>query len=145
MLLDKPALKLNIGVQDILEILEQTLKQKNWNNFDVASLKLLYIPFYLFNYDTLIEVEGQPYSQGFSGLMAMNAVTGELKEYEYSLDRKKIIGIVNSRFNIKDSSVIYLSGGNFIVRRDVFQDTELFDERFERSRLRYIGSPGAYF
>lgn len=81
MLLEKPAVELRIEMQDILEILEDILKQKNWTNFDVASLKLLYVPFYLFNYDALVETEikGQPYSQSFSGLMAMNAVTGELE------------------------------------------------------------------
>jgi len=80
-LLPHPALTLNIGVQDILGILEDILKEKNWTNFEVANLKLVYTPYFLFNYDTLVEADigGQAYSQGFSGLMAMNAVTGELE------------------------------------------------------------------
>ena len=81
MLLEYPALSLSIGVQDILSILEDTLKEKNWKNIELANLKLLYTPFYLFNYDTLVEVEmeGRTVSRGFSGLMALNGVTGELE------------------------------------------------------------------
>ncbi|MBI1973819.1 hypothetical protein HYS54_03315, partial [Candidatus Micrarchaeota archaeon] len=77
MILDKPALKLNIGVQDILDVLEGTLRERNWGNFEVASLKLVYTPYYVFNYDVLIQSESA--SQGFSGLMAINATTGKLE------------------------------------------------------------------
>ena len=38
MLLEYPALSLSIGVQDILSILEDTLKEKNWKNFELANL-----------------------------------------------------------------------------------------------------------
>lgn len=81
MILENPALKLNIGMQDILEVLESTLKEKNWEHFELANLKLTYIPFYIFNYDTLIEqkIEEQTLSEGFNGLMAMNAITGKLE------------------------------------------------------------------
>jgi hypothetical protein len=81
MILENPALTLSIGAQDILEILEETLKERNWQKFDVANLKLTYVPYYIFNYDTLLEktIEGDTMSQGFSGLMAMNAVTGKLE------------------------------------------------------------------
>lgn len=81
MILENPALQLAIGMQDILDILESTLKERNWTHFDVANLKLTYVPFYVFNYDTLVEkkAEGETYSQGFSGLMAMNAINGKLE------------------------------------------------------------------
>jgi len=80
-ILDNPALQLRINVQDILDILEKTLREKNWKTFEVANLKLVYTPYYVFNYDTLVEksVEGDTYSQGFSGVMAMNAITGKLE------------------------------------------------------------------
>ncbi|MBI4215068.1 hypothetical protein HY546_03655 [archaeon] len=77
MILDRPALKLNIGVEEILEILEDTLRERNWQNFEVASLKLVYSPYYIFNYDVLIQSEAA--SQGFSGLMAINATTGKME------------------------------------------------------------------
>jgi hypothetical protein len=81
MLLENPALVLNIGVQDILGILEKTLREKNWRQFELANLKLTYQPYYIFNYDVLIEqeVEGQPFSQSTSGITALNAVTGRVE------------------------------------------------------------------
>lgn len=81
MVLENPALSLNISVQDILDILEKTLKEKNWKHFELANLKLVYIPFYIFNYDLLIEekVEEQTFSRGTSGVMAINAIDGKLE------------------------------------------------------------------
>lgn len=79
--LENPALKLNIGVQDVMGLLEKTLKERHWHHFEVASFKLIYEPFYLFNYDVLIEqdVGGQPFSQSSSGVTAIDAVTGKLE------------------------------------------------------------------
>lgn len=81
MILENPAPVVNIGVQDILGILERTLHEKNWRNFELANLKLVYMPHYIFNYDILIaqEVEGQTFSQGSSGIMAMNGLNGKLE------------------------------------------------------------------
>ncbi|MFH0986825.1 MAG: hypothetical protein V1911_02120 [Candidatus Micrarchaeota archaeon] len=81
MILENPALVLNIGMKDIMEILESTLKEKNWRNFDMANMKLVYVPYYIFNYDTLVEqkMQDQTFSQGFSGTMAMHAVSGKLE------------------------------------------------------------------
>ena len=81
MILENPALTLSIKTKDVTEVLEGVLKERNWKHFELANLKLVYVPFYIFNYDTLVEqeVQGQTYSQGFSGLMAMNAITGKLE------------------------------------------------------------------
>jgi len=78
MALENPALSLSVRVQDILSILESILKERNWKDFELANLKLVYTPFFLFNYDILVEGEGQS-SQGTSGLMALNAVNGKLE------------------------------------------------------------------
>lgn len=81
MVLENPALSLNISVQDILGILEKTLKEKNWKHFELANLKLIYVPYYIFNYDLLLEekVEEQTFSRGTSGVIAINAVNGNLE------------------------------------------------------------------
>lgn len=83
MVLESPALVLNINVQDVLGILEKTLKEKNWANFEVANLKLVYVPYYVFNYDVLVEtdVQGQPFSQATTGVAALNAVNGKLDRF----------------------------------------------------------------
>lgn len=81
MVLENPALTLSVGVQDILSILEAILNQRGWKDFELANLKLVYAPYYIFNYDILVEEEGEAgaSSQGTSGLMAMNAMNGKLE------------------------------------------------------------------
>ncbi len=78
MALENPALALTVKVQDILYILEGILKQRNWKDFELASIKLVYTPFHLFNYDILVEDKDSQASQGTSGVMAINAVNGRL-------------------------------------------------------------------
>jgi hypothetical protein len=78
MALENPALALTIKVQDILYILEGILKQRNWKDFELASIKLVYTPFHIFNYDILVEDKDSQTSQGTSGVMAINAVNGRL-------------------------------------------------------------------
>jgi hypothetical protein len=78
MALENPALALTVKVQDILYILEGILKQRNWKDFELASIKLVYTPFHIFNYDVLIEDKDSQTSQGTSGVMAINAVNGRL-------------------------------------------------------------------
>lgn len=83
MILDNPALALNINVQDLNSIIEKTLRERNWKSFEMMDIKLVYTPFYLFNYDVLLEqkVEQQTYSQGSSGVSAINAITGRLEPF----------------------------------------------------------------
>ena len=78
MALENPALALTVKVQDILYILEGILKQRNWKDFELASIKLVYTPFHIFNYDVLVEDKDSQTSQGTSGVMAINAVNGRL-------------------------------------------------------------------
>jgi len=81
MVLENPALALVVKTQDILSILESILKERNWKNFELANLKLVYNPVYLFNYDIIVEEQkgNQTVSQGTSGLMAMNGINGKLE------------------------------------------------------------------
>lgn len=81
MFLENPAVTLNIGVQDVMGLLEKVLKERHWKHFEVASFKLVYIPYYVFNFDVLVEqdVGGQPFSQSSSGMTALDAITGKLE------------------------------------------------------------------
>ncbi len=81
MILDKPALVLRYTVDDVVEAVDRSLRRRGWKEFEISSLKLYYLPFYIFNYDVLVEqsVQGQTFSQGFSGTMAMDAVSGKLQ------------------------------------------------------------------
>jgi len=81
LILDKPALVLRYLVDDVVETVDKSLRSKRWTDFEISSLKLYYLPFYVFNYDVLVEQElqGQTFSQGFSGTMAMDASSGKLQ------------------------------------------------------------------
>jgi hypothetical protein len=87
MVLENPALSLSVRVQDILSILESILKERNWKEFELANLKLVYTPFYFFNYDIIIEDDKG--SQGTSGMMALNAVNGKLDSSLLSIIEKQ--------------------------------------------------------
>lgn len=81
MLLDIPAVKNRLSINDVLGILDGVIKQKHWRTFDVASLKLVYIPFWTFNYDLYMEAKdqlGRTQSQAVGGRMAVNAISGNL-------------------------------------------------------------------
>lgn len=81
MILSLPTYKLRIRLNDALGILDGIMKEKHWRKFDVASIKLVYEPYWLFNYDVYLEMKDQvkgTVSQTFGSRMALNAVTGDL-------------------------------------------------------------------
>ena len=81
MILDIPAVKNRLSINDVLGILDGIIKQKHWRSFDVASLKLVYLPYWVFNYDVYMEAKdqfGRTQSQTVGGRMALNAVDGNL-------------------------------------------------------------------
>lgn len=81
MILSLPTYKLRIRLNDALGILDGIMKEKHWHRFEVASIKLVYEPYWLFNYDVYLEMKDQvrgTVSQSFGSRMALNAVTGEL-------------------------------------------------------------------
>jgi hypothetical protein len=81
MILSLPTYKLRIRLNDALGILDGIMKEKHWRKFDVASIKLVYEPYWLFNYDVYLEMKDQvkgTVSQTFGARMALNGVTGDL-------------------------------------------------------------------
>jgi hypothetical protein len=81
MILSLPTYKLRIRLNDALGILDGIMKEKHWRRFDVASIKLVYEPYFLFNYDVYLEMKDQvkgTVSQTFGSRMALNGVTGTL-------------------------------------------------------------------
>jgi len=79
--LDSPTASLSIQFSDVMEILESVLEEKHWKDFDSSSVELDFIPFYVFNYDVLVEQElrGEKVSQGFSGKTSLNAVEADIE------------------------------------------------------------------
>lgn len=79
--LDNPAVSLRIQFKDIMDILSDILEERNWKKFDTSNIELEYRPFYIFNYDVLVEqdVGGRQVSEGFSGKTALNARDPDLE------------------------------------------------------------------
>lgn len=79
--LDNPAASLRIQFKDIMDILSDILEGRNWKKFDTSNIDLVYEPYYIFNYDVLVEqeVRGQEVSQGFSGKTSLDAVEADLE------------------------------------------------------------------
>lgn len=55
--LDHPAYQLNLTSKQILGILETLLEERHWKDFDLANVKLVYKPYWFFNYDVYKEEE----------------------------------------------------------------------------------------
>ena len=64
----------------------------------------------------------------------IGAVTGKLKEIQYTPDFSEVIKVIPDRFNVLKLEKIYASGGCFLVTRNAALKTGYFDERLERSQ-----------
>lgn len=62
------------------------------------------------------------------------AVTGSLRELQYTRDFSKVQKEIPDRFYIRNEGKVYASGGCFMATREVVKQTGLFDERLERSQ-----------
>ncbi|MBI5229207.1 hypothetical protein HY991_03785 [Candidatus Micrarchaeota archaeon] len=74
MLLDAPALSPVLTPEQALGIIQKSVSGKGWKKYDVAEIKLVYSPYWLFSFD--ISAEGS----APSGKAALNAYTGELSD-----------------------------------------------------------------
>ncbi len=100
MLIDNPALQLSISSDNIPGILHAILKEKHWKNFQVANVKLVYVPHWFFNFDMYFETpEG---IQTYSSQMALDAVTGKLNPIIVEILKEIPVGKTNE---IKEGEV----------------------------------------
>ncbi len=111
--LDSPAASLSIDFSDVTDILEDILEGKHWKEFDPSSIELDFIPFYIFNYDILVEQEmrGETVSQGFSGQTSLNAVDANIEPMvprimdNQPIDFKKEIQVEHNNYNVNTPAV----------------------------------------
>lgn len=80
MRLSHPAPVLSIGLDSLSSIVADTLKKKRWHRFKEGTVKLVYIPVYIFPYDVFIEENGSIIMDQ-SGKVAINGENGQLLEY----------------------------------------------------------------
>lgn len=97
MFLNKPALSVSFSLEDTVELIESTIKAKHWSQFEVADVKLLYKPYFVFNYDTFSEESAGPETEEAattggkvvtgteSGKAALDAISNALDDYAASL------------------------------------------------------------
>lgn len=62
------------------------------------------------------------------------AVTGKLRELQYSADFGSVLKEIPDRFHVKEEGLIFASGGCFLATRAAVEKTGLFDERLEKSQ-----------
>ncbi len=95
MYLDRPAFAVSFPLESCLEAIESLIKSKRWTKFEVAEVKLIYAPFFFFNYYSYLEekredTEQPVVSDTVEGTMAMDAQTNELDEGMASLFEEEV-------------------------------------------------------
>jgi len=85
MFLDRPAFSISFPLESCLEEVERLIKSKRWTKFEVAEIKLIYAPFFFFNYYSYLEEKREDtdkavVSDTAEGIMAMDAQTNVLDE-----------------------------------------------------------------
>lgn len=74
-ILDAPALKPVLTPEVALGVVQKEVRRRGWKKFDVASIRLVYTPFYTFSSDIMAEGAAAP-----SAKAAINANSGELND-----------------------------------------------------------------
>jgi len=80
MKLSHSAPALSIGLDTLSSIVADTLKKKRWHRFKEGTVKLVYVPVYIFPYDVFIEENGTVVMDQ-SGKVAVNGENGQLLEH----------------------------------------------------------------
>ena len=85
-----PSPALAIGLDTLSKSVADTLRKKHWHRFREGTVKLVYIPVYLFTYEVFLEENGVVVMEQ-SGKIAVNGETGEvLQHVPYVLDEMPI-------------------------------------------------------
>ena len=74
---------LSLSAKQALIKVETVLREKNWKDFDAGELKLVLIPYYLYNYHfyTRAEKEGEVFVQSSKdGVLALNGTSLKVEE-----------------------------------------------------------------
>ncbi len=88
MYLDAPAFPVSFPIEKTIELIDSLVKSKYWEDFKVGSLKLIYLPYWVFNYTAYEEKEdkGRKETKELAfGKMSFADIPGELDEATASL------------------------------------------------------------
>jgi len=90
---------------------------------------------FIFFVDGDVEINAQFLIEGVRRLkIGVGAVTGRLRELQYTRDFKTVLKEIPDRFYIQGEGRIFASGGCFIATKSAVEATGLFDDRLERSQ-----------
>ena len=83
MKLKEKSFPLHFSLNETTDFIKSTLEEKNWLEFEVIEVKLVFIPYYFFSFDAFYEEEGKKIvSETVNGKLALNGKTAELEEIE---------------------------------------------------------------
>src|SRR3989338_1836318 len=83
MRLDAPAFSLSVDMDQALLVLKKRVQKKHWKDFQTGTIKLSYVPYFVFNYTVFSETpekEGKQVVSEQTGKRAMNANTASFLE-----------------------------------------------------------------
>ena len=79
--LGKPTFPISFALEEVVGRIGDTLKSKHWHKFEMGDVKLVYVPYYIFNCDLFHEQEEDgKISEKHAGKHAISAVTRELNQ-----------------------------------------------------------------
>ncbi len=80
MFFGNPVVPIAFQLEQVFELVEKIILEKNWKSFEKGEVKLVLSPFYLFYYDVAFEEKGKPTGKTKHGRLALNGETAELSE-----------------------------------------------------------------
>lgn len=81
MKLKEKSFPLHFSLNETTDFIKQTLEDKNWFEFEVIEVKIVFVPYYFFSFDAFYEEEEKKIvSETVHGSFALNGRTAELEE-----------------------------------------------------------------
>ncbi|MBR9706920.1 MAG: hypothetical protein GOV15_00610 [Candidatus Diapherotrites archaeon] len=94
MRLDSPAFAIKLDMDQALKVLKSRMQKKHWHNFKAGTIKLVYVPYYVFNYTVYQKAsaeQGGIVTGEKTGRKAANAVNADFTDIvAYIMDTQPI-------------------------------------------------------
>ncbi len=83
MKLKEKSFPLNFSLQETTDFIKEKIEEKNWFEFEVIEVKIIFFPYYFFSYEAFFEEENKTVSQTVNGKLALNGMTSTLEELSF--------------------------------------------------------------
>ncbi len=108
MFLGNPSLPLKVPVNEALAKVEKVLREKNWEDFSLGTMKLVLVPYFYFNYHYYKEKEssqGKIIESSVDGFLALNGVELHIEEGTAKIIQKNLKETTNNSPEIEFSEL----------------------------------------